>query len=497
MSGFSLVAIPLFFVFRGLLLPVNALEGQIACSGTGMDWYMNMVGETPCATYERLRQICNPAFQVGTMNTNTPPDECNEQVADCCCNSVAFTLSMLCLNCQQNIGTGSGYDAGKGAYQDYLQGSRSAGSWCSPVTNQSLPHEIDTAVCDSNIKIIDDIRTGLFWSDGSWFYIWSTEAISKDVAANGGNAFTHCASVMSTSTTTDTPTTTAGTPATSPTTASPVTAAAIGADTPAIAPSPMTSSTMSSANDNTSGISSHQSQSTVTGPLGVVTIVGTNSPLPTSSVGGSDNLNGTSSGNGTDDNGTSDQTVVTSSRMKTSLMYGIIGAVVGVVCALLALWCCRRQLRKRNVQIQEKEAAYNLVPGTIVQPFGDRQPSWYSTGSSTPEISTGPTVLRPRKLAMELEGIRNFDRTRSQVTVSMSSQLDNVNVANPGSSDADQRNSQLLAGTQSDSIPASNSEMMLSPMRHTDAGPVQMEMERNRPVSECRSLPPAYGEQLA
>lgn len=29
------------------------------CSGTGMDWYTDMVGETPCTTYQRLRQICN------------------------------------------------------------------------------------------------------------------------------------------------------------------------------------------------------------------------------------------------------------------------------------------------------------------------------------------------------------------------------------------------------------------------------------------------------
>ncbi|KAF8827259.1 hypothetical protein HHX47_DHR5000668 [Lentinula edodes] len=69
-----------------LLLLVALLakaDGDVACTGTGLNWYINMVGESP--------------YQVGTMNVNTPPDACDEQVADCCCNSVAFTLSMLCL----------------------------------------------------------------------------------------------------------------------------------------------------------------------------------------------------------------------------------------------------------------------------------------------------------------------------------------------------------------------------------------------------------------
>ncbi|KIK64696.1 hypothetical protein GYMLUDRAFT_399237 [Collybiopsis luxurians FD-317 M1] len=141
---------------------------NLACSGTGLDWYTNLVGETPCTTYQKLRQICNPSFQVGVMNPNTPPDACNDQVADCCCNSVAFGLSMLCLNCQKGTGSqGIGYDAGKGAYQLYLQGSGSSQT-CSPVTNQSLPSEIDTAVCNKGIKIIDDLYSRLYWSTGDW-----------------------------------------------------------------------------------------------------------------------------------------------------------------------------------------------------------------------------------------------------------------------------------------------------------------------------------------
>ncbi|KAJ7103921.1 hypothetical protein C8R44DRAFT_858959 [Mycena epipterygia] len=148
-----------------------AAADNLACSGTGMDWYITMVGETPCQTYQKLRQICNAEFAVGVMNVNTPPDFCTDQVSSCCCNSIAFALSMLCLNCQQNIGTGTGFDAGAGAYQDYLNASDSGtGHSCASPHFQSLPTDIQTAVCNEKIKINDDIYSN-GWSDGSWFYM--------------------------------------------------------------------------------------------------------------------------------------------------------------------------------------------------------------------------------------------------------------------------------------------------------------------------------------
>ncbi|KAJ7331340.1 hypothetical protein DFH08DRAFT_307627 [Mycena albidolilacea] len=134
---------------------------NLACSGTGMDWYINMVGETPCQTYQKLRQICNAQYAVGVQNINTPPDSCSDQVSTCCCNTVAFSLSMLCLNCQQPIGNGTGYDAGVGAYQDYL------GS-CSNPQSFKLPTDIQTAVCNEKIKIANDIYSN-GWGDGEWF----------------------------------------------------------------------------------------------------------------------------------------------------------------------------------------------------------------------------------------------------------------------------------------------------------------------------------------
>ncbi|KAJ6511661.1 hypothetical protein DFH09DRAFT_1333800 [Mycena vulgaris] len=133
-----------------------AAADNLACAGTGMDWYINMVGETPCQTYQKLRQICNTNFAVGVMDVNTPPDACTDQVSTCCCNTIAFALSMLCLNCQQNIGNSTGFDAGTGAYQIYLQ-------TCSNPQDKVLPKDIQTAVCDQKIKINDDI-----YGNGGW-----------------------------------------------------------------------------------------------------------------------------------------------------------------------------------------------------------------------------------------------------------------------------------------------------------------------------------------
>ncbi|KAJ3998331.1 hypothetical protein F5050DRAFT_1256630 [Lentinula boryana] len=347
------------FPLLSIFLRVNAIVGQVACSGTGLDWYMNMVGETPCTTYERLRQICNPSFQVGTMNTNTPPDACNEQVADCCCNSVAFTLSMLCLNCQQNIGTGSGYDAGKGAYQSYLQGSRSPGSWCSPVANESLPHNIDNAVCDNKIMIIDDIRTGLFWPDGSWFYIWSSEAISKDVNANGGNAFTHCASIASTSTsstsTSSTSTTSIAT-VTSPISGTTGTVTAQGTGSSTSPPSSSPSSNLVDGAFTGIGPNNSYSSASVTVILGVTSTV-----YPSSST----------SSSGNSDSTTPNQTLFPSSPMSKGLIGGIVGAVTGGICALLTLWFCCRSRKCHDVGTKSRLRM-------IVEPFEDRQRSEYT-----------------------------------------------------------------------------------------------------------------------
>ncbi|KAJ6478120.1 hypothetical protein C8R47DRAFT_1323180 [Mycena vitilis] len=163
-----------------------AAADNLACSGTAMSWYTDMVGETPCQTYQKLRQICNAQYTVGVQNTNTPPDTCSDQVSSCCCNTIAFSLSMLCLNCQQNIGTTTGYDAGAGAYQAYL-------GTCPGPQNYTLPTDIQKGVCNEKIKIDDDIYTN-GWSDGSWFYVYTRDTITKDNIVANNNSFTHCPS---------------------------------------------------------------------------------------------------------------------------------------------------------------------------------------------------------------------------------------------------------------------------------------------------------------
>ncbi|KAJ6573250.1 hypothetical protein B0H10DRAFT_976761 [Mycena sp. CBHHK59/15] len=165
-----MIALPRRAFAAALLLAAARVcaADNTACTGTGMDWYVNMVGETPCTTYQKLRQICNADFAVGIMDVNTPPDYCTDQLKSCCCNSIAFALSMLCLNCQQNIGTGTGYDAGVGAYQDYLNGSFTGGTQCPNPTLHGLPTDIQTAVCNKQIKINDPLYTN-GWPNGAWF----------------------------------------------------------------------------------------------------------------------------------------------------------------------------------------------------------------------------------------------------------------------------------------------------------------------------------------
>ncbi|KAJ3854592.1 hypothetical protein EV368DRAFT_80459 [Lentinula lateritia] len=463
-----------------LLLLVALLakaDGDVACTGTGLNWYINMVGESPCTTYERLRQICNPSYQVGTMNVNTPPDACDEQVADCCCNSVAFTLSMLCLkfvyflliamsNYIHTTLVANKEEAAMGLTQVKVPTS----SICRVLVrldNGAAPSRtqdnIDTAVCDRNIKIIDDIRTGLFWSDGSWFYMWSYEAISKDVGANNNNAFTHCTSTTSTSTTSTSTSSSATSTSVSGSTA---TAAVQAVDTTEIPLSP------NSASSSTTPASVTSSAGSASIPASGSTIIlektfsviysSSNSyfgspPLSTSISG---DANGTTPG-GT--NGSNQTFSAPSYHMGKGLIGVIVGAAIGIVCALLALWFFCRSLRKR------KGASRTITPTPAnVEPFVDREPSWYTAGSNS-----GNFTPRPRKL--ELEN-RSDSRIQPQLTSVYYNDLETD----------DQRDSSY--GLYSDAIASDT----LLPVRHVDAGPARVVVERRM----SGSLPPAYGEQI-
>ncbi|QRV80513.1 hypothetical protein RhiJN_08528 [Ceratobasidium sp. AG-Ba] len=161
--------------------------GNTTCKTTSLDWFTQSVGETPCRTYERLRQTCNPSYLVGSLSPDPPGNQCDDQLSACCCNSVAFALSMLCENCQWGVGSGvngdTGFDAAAGSYQIFL-------GKCGAGTNQSLPTITQKAVCNQGIKIPEYLY-GLFWVDGAWYYEYTRQQASLQVAS-GQNVTKFC-----------------------------------------------------------------------------------------------------------------------------------------------------------------------------------------------------------------------------------------------------------------------------------------------------------------
>ncbi|KAH9846418.1 hypothetical protein C2E23DRAFT_579536 [Lenzites betulinus] len=250
------------------LLAGDVYAGNTTCASGQLDWYTSVVGESPCVTYQRLRQICNSDYQVPSFRPNTPGDNCDDQVSACCCNTVAFQLSMLCMNCQQDhlAGDQIGIDAGVGAYTLYRGG-------CGAGTNNALPSDIQKAVCNQNIRLDNFVYGG--WSDGSWFYVWTRENAEREHAANNDNTFTHCPNQISPSITPTPATTNANTPA-QPTSA-----------TPTSTPSTSTTSTPD-ASPNTSPTSptasGARSSSTGTGSTVTTSAASTSSTLSSGTV---------------------------------------------------------------------------------------------------------------------------------------------------------------------------------------------------------------------
>ncbi|KIJ67430.1 hypothetical protein HYDPIDRAFT_108200 [Hydnomerulius pinastri MD-312] len=202
----------LALAFVGLSCIRGIAAGNTTCAGNLTDWYTNAVGETACETYQRLRQICNPQYQVPSFRPNTPGDQCDDQLQECCCNSISWALSMLCMNCQWDApgGPSIGIDAGTGAYAMYRAPT---GPFCAPGTNQSLPADIQTAVCNSGIKL-DNFLYELFWVDGSWSFVYTMETASRDQATNNNNTFTHCNSTTPSATQSTAKSTSTSTPTT-------------------------------------------------------------------------------------------------------------------------------------------------------------------------------------------------------------------------------------------------------------------------------------------
>ncbi|KAJ8596820.1 hypothetical protein M405DRAFT_757036 [Rhizopogon salebrosus TDB-379] len=191
-------------IIQALVLLVCLVEfttaGNTTCAGSMTQWYTDAVGETACTTYQRLRQICNANYQVPNFRPVVPGDQCDDGVSSCCCNSISFGLSMLCMNCQLDVDGGptAGIDYGPGAYGSYLT---SQSGQCSPSTIQLLPSDVQSAVCNRGIKLANFLYN-LYWVDGSWPYEATMNFALKDEAATNNNMYnTHCNSTTSTTST--------------------------------------------------------------------------------------------------------------------------------------------------------------------------------------------------------------------------------------------------------------------------------------------------------
>ncbi|KZS96536.1 hypothetical protein SISNIDRAFT_451283 [Sistotremastrum niveocremeum HHB9708] len=131
--------------------------------------------------------------------------------AACCCNYIAFALSMLCLNCQQNVGsllfagkdgTGqdTGYLAGAGSFQLYLTNFGQSPQ-CAPQLNTSFPQNVQQQVCLEGLNIDDNLYSPTNFSpDGSWCQSMASPNYTFKKCADLNIKATITASPLSTST---------------------------------------------------------------------------------------------------------------------------------------------------------------------------------------------------------------------------------------------------------------------------------------------------------
>ncbi|KAI0655617.1 hypothetical protein C8Q70DRAFT_424053 [Cubamyces menziesii] len=345
--------------------------GNTTCASGQLDWYTSVVGETPCMTYQRLRQICDSDYQVPNFKPQTPGDICDSQVSACCCNTVAFQLSMLCMNCQEDHLDGDqvGFDAPAGTYTQYR-------ATCGAGTNNALPSDIQSAVCNEGIRLDDYLYGG--WSDGSWFYVWTRENAERDHAANNDNTFTHCPNQISPS-----PTSTIKSTNTQQSTAN-------GASTSPAGTTPA-GSTPNQASDGQTNTSSSQHTTTTTtsgNPLDATPNGATRTPTGTPQP-SNNPVNGTSSMQPTDantpnnaaptGNATSTNETVTSDghgSHATSNTPAIVGGAVGasalvllIVGGLLFWQCQARKTRSPTDGIRDPYLDHGHSPGR--NPFDD------------------------------------------------------------------------------------------------------------------------------
>ncbi|KAH9832214.1 uncharacterized protein C8Q71DRAFT_266818 [Rhodofomes roseus] len=307
-------------------------------------------------TYQRLRQICNSDYEVPSFRPNTPGDNCDDQLSTCCCNSVAWALSMLCMNCQWDTDSSSvnGIDAGVPAYYWYRFGGT---KYCGDGTNQTLPSNIETAVCNEGIKL-QDFLYGLFWTDGSWCVTYTRESAQQDDAASGSNVY-HCtSSTSSTHSSTSTSAIAASSSANptsnaQPTSSSGVTSSnAPGSNSPASGSSSSSSSTTSEY-VSSSIVTTFESRTTVNGSATSVAVVTTLvTVVPSSGV------NGTAVGLGTTSGGHKASTG--------AIAGGVIGGVAALLLlGILAVWFTRRKRSSASGPLVVTDAASESSHGPM------------------------------------------------------------------------------------------------------------------------------------
>ncbi|KAM5544008.1 hypothetical protein V8D89_002625 [Ganoderma adspersum] len=336
-----------------------AKAGNTTCVSNQLSWYSDVVGESPCMTYQRLRQICNNDYQVPSFSSTVPGDRCDDQVSECCCNMVAFQLSMLCMVCQQDKqdSGGIGIDAPtKGTYTVY-RGSCGAG------VNHTLPSDLQSGICNENIRIDNFLYDS--WDDGTC--VWTKENVEKLHAANNNNTFTHCPDQISPS---PTPTTTS-----TSSTAQQTTQAVPTSDVSSIG-TPVTSVATTSTPMSSRGSASISPSPFILKTSGIdATIPPTGVSTQISSANSTTSSESSSSAQPTDaDFGAGGQS---KSKSHTSIIGGVVGGVVGLLLIALAgiVWRRRKTIRERNSHFEPKSTptaprfaapAGSLAPNRLV-----------------------------------------------------------------------------------------------------------------------------------
>ncbi|EED81007.1 predicted protein [Postia placenta Mad-698-R] len=124
------------------------------CASSALDWYTDAVGETPST----------PSLRPGGCQQNTKGND------------------------------GGDVDASPGAYFQYRNISKFG--YCGGGTNQSLPAQVQSAVCNTGIRL-DNFLYELFWDDGACTH--TREQAQLDQAQLDNNTFTHCPNATTTS----------------------------------------------------------------------------------------------------------------------------------------------------------------------------------------------------------------------------------------------------------------------------------------------------------